>query len=161
MNICVYVTEPVLSLILWCMSSRVQGWGRGGEWGWKKGRGCCCYCFKGWYSKSVGVWGPQNRVWNWRSYREDTETIWTCKRDVSGWNCECLMCIHIYLGTGWCVWRGQLVESDLCDNAFVFMFINGMCDDKYVRIINMHLTWIPEDVLCMSEMIDVCTWVYV
>lgn len=32
------------------------------------------------------------------------------------------------------------MESDLCDNAFVFMFINGMCDDKYVRIINMHLT---------------------
>lgn len=75
-------------------------------------------------------------------------------------DCECSTCLRMILGKGWytCGGAGVCGVGILWRCLFVFIFMNGMCDNKYAgKVCWLGVCWMPGIVLCMNGIV----WVYV
>lgn len=152
-----YVTEPRSDWFCGACVPACRGGSR--KWGWQKGS-CCC--LRRWCLKGVGFeclrTEPGNEGVTERIHKRRYLDVWTrCIRTI-------VNARHVYVWfrvKGWYTCRGVCGVGILWRCLFVFMFINGMCDNKYVgKVCWIGVRWMPEIVLCMNGMYE-CMWVRV
>lgn len=138
--------SPVLSLIL-----LLRAVGEGSRHGnWRKGEVVFVIVFRGWYSKVMGFENLRTEP----GTEGVTETIWICEQDVSEWNCECLTCIHMYLGylgKGWCDkdswWSQSSILMSLCNVYKQLCVIINMHLPEYLKLSHVWMRWC----ICVCE----------